>query len=78
MCPATNSSSILWIRVTHEQATNKTAGLFEECFPQSSKVKHIATLADLLFGSNAVLWAMASVYACSDVKEKFVEDFVVA
>jgi catalase (peroxidase I) len=59
MCPAKNSSSILWIRVTHEQATNDTAGLFEGCCTQSSKVKHTATLKDLLFGSNAVLRAMA-------------------
>jgi len=38
--------------------------------------KWTATRADLIFGSNSVLRALAEVYASSDSKEKFVRDFV--
>jgi catalase-peroxidase len=34
-----------------------------------------ASRADLIFGSNSELRALAEVYACSDSKEKFVRDF---
>ena len=34
--------------------------------------------ADLVFGSNSQLRALAEVYACDDAKEKFVRDFVAA
>jgi catalase-peroxidase len=37
-----------------------------------------ATRADLVFGSNAELRAIAEVYAGADAKEKFVKDFVAA
>ena len=40
--------------------------------------KWTATRADLVFGSNAVLRALAEVYACSDSREKFLADFVAA
>ena len=33
---------------------------------------------DLVFGSNAVLRALAEVYAAADAQKKFVEDFVAA
>lgn len=42
----------------------------------TKKVKWIATRADLIFGSNAELRALAEVYASNDAKEKFVKDFV--
>jgi len=38
--------------------------------------KWTATRADLVFGSNAELRAIAEVYASADAKEKFVKDFV--
>jgi len=41
-------------------------------------VKWTATRADLVFGSNSELRAIAEVYASSDAKEKFVKDFVAA
>ncbi|MFZ1369249.1 MAG: catalase/peroxidase HPI [Ferruginibacter sp.] len=41
-------------------------------------VKWTATRADLVFGSNSELRAIAEVYACDDAKEKFVSDFVAA
>ncbi len=37
-----------------------------------------ATRADLIFGSNSELRALAEVYACADGQEKFVHDFVAA
>jgi catalase-peroxidase len=41
-------------------------------------VKWTATRADLIFGSNTELRAIAEVYACEDGKEQFVHDFVAA
>ncbi|WP_424811832.1 catalase/peroxidase HPI [Roseococcus sp. YIM B11640] len=40
--------------------------------------KWTATRADLIFGSNSVLRAIAEVYAQGDAKEKFVKDFAAA
>ena len=37
-----------------------------------------ATRADLVFGSNAVLRAVAEVYASADAQDKFDRDFVAA
>lgn len=45
---------------------------------KTGKVKWTATRADLIFGSNSELRALAEVYAASDAKEKFVKDFVAA
>ncbi|MFE3873111.1 catalase/peroxidase HPI [Kitasatospora sp. NPDC059146] len=44
----------------------------------SGAVKWTGTRADLVFGSNSELRAIAEVYAADDAKEKFVEDFVAA
>ena len=44
----------------------------------SGEVKWTGTRADLVFGSNSVLRAVAEVYACNDADEKFVTDFVAA
>ena len=41
-------------------------------------LKWTATRADLIFGSNSELRAIAEVYGCADSKEKFVKDFVAA
>jgi catalase-peroxidase len=45
---------------------------------KTGAVKWTATRADLIFGSNSELRAVAEVYACNDAKEKFVKDFVAA
>jgi catalase-peroxidase len=45
---------------------------------KTGEVKWTATRVDLIFGSNSELRALAEVYACSDSKEKFVNDFVSA
>ncbi|MEV7978569.1 catalase/peroxidase HPI [Streptomyces sp. NPDC086519] len=44
----------------------------------SGAVKWTGTRADLVFGSNSELRAVAEVYAGDDAKEKFVKDFVAA
>jgi catalase-peroxidase len=45
---------------------------------KSGKVKWTGSRADLVFGSNSVLRAVAEVYASDDAKEKFVKDFISA
>jgi len=60
------------------KAADTSNELFEGRCRQSGEVKYTATRSDLVFGSNAVLRALAEVYACEDAKEKFVKDFVAA
>jgi catalase-peroxidase len=45
---------------------------------KTGAVKWTATRVDLVFGSNSQLRALAEVYASSDAKERFVQDFVAA
>lgn len=45
---------------------------------KTNQIKFSATRADLIFGSNSELRAVAEVYASADAKEKFVKDFVAA
>jgi catalase-peroxidase len=45
---------------------------------KTGAVKWTASRADLVFGSNAQLRAVAEVYGSADAKEKFVRDFVAA
>jgi catalase-peroxidase len=45
---------------------------------KTGKPKWTATRADLVFGSNSVLRALAEVYAGADAGERFVRDFVAA
>ena len=44
----------------------------------SGEIKWTGTVADLVFGSNSQLRALAEVYACDDSQELFVRDFVAA
>ena len=52
--------------------------VFEGKDRTSGSKKYTATRADLIFGSNSELRALAEVYAQNDNKEKFVNDFVAA
>lgn len=63
---------------TQWQSTSDAQDLFEGIDRASGKVKWAATRADLVFGSNSVLRALAEVYGSSDAKEKFIHDFVAA
>ncbi|MFD7919451.1 catalase/peroxidase HPI [Streptomyces sp. NPDC059740] len=49
-----------------------------EAVDASGEVVWTGTRADLVFGSNSELRALAEVYASDDAKEKFVRDFVAA
>ncbi|MET8159526.1 catalase/peroxidase HPI [Sphaerisporangium sp. NPDC005289] len=60
------------------KATAEDAGTFEGRDDATGQVKWIGSRADLVFGSNSELRALAEVYACDDAKEKFVKDFVAA
>ena len=53
-------------------------GLYEGVDRASDKVRWTGTRADLVFGSNSELRALAEVYACDDNRGKFVHDFVAA
>ncbi|MBX9785272.1 MAG: catalase/peroxidase HPI [Chitinophagaceae bacterium] len=59
-------------------ATSDSKETFEGRDRKTGAVKWTATRADLIFGSNSELRALAEVYACEDGKEKFVHDFVKA
>ncbi|RAV29325.1 catalase/peroxidase HPI [Sinomicrobium soli] len=52
--------------------------IFEGRDRKTGALKWTATRADLVFGSNSELRAVAEVYGCSDSGEKFVRDFVAA
>jgi len=60
------------------KATDESKELFEGRDRETGEVKFTASRADLVFGSNSVLRAVAEVYASSDAHEKFVKDFVAA
>ncbi|MFJ9772421.1 catalase/peroxidase HPI [Kitasatospora sp. NPDC101157] len=62
---------------TSWRSTSEDAHTFEG-LDASGQVKWTGTRADLVFGSNSELRAVAEVYAADDAKEKFVEDFVAA
>ncbi|KAI9449254.1 catalase-peroxidase [Russula earlei] len=59
-------------------ATSDAGDLFEGREIATGGIKWTATRADLVFGSNSELRALAEVYASDDAKEKLVKDFVAA
>ncbi|MFB8407255.1 catalase/peroxidase HPI [Streptomyces sp. NPDC055912] len=59
-------------------ATSEDATTYEGRDSATGEVKWTGTRADLVFGSNSELRALAEVYASDDAKEKFVTDFVAA
>jgi catalase-peroxidase len=60
------------------KATSANDSLFEGTDRRSKRIKYTGTRADLIFGSNTELRAIAEVYGSDDAKEKFVLDFVAA
>jgi catalase-peroxidase len=63
---------------TEWKATSDENSVFEGRDRNTGEVKWTATRADLVFGSHSQLRALAEVYASSDSRAKFVEDFVAA
>ncbi|MFI8232954.1 catalase/peroxidase HPI [Streptomyces sp. NPDC085900] len=60
------------------KSTSQDQTTFEGRDDATGEVKWTGTRADLVFGSNSELRALAEVYAADDAKEKFVKDFVAA
>ncbi|CAL9351086.1 catalase/peroxidase HPI [Streptomyces sp. enrichment culture] len=60
------------------KATSEDANTFEGRDAATGEVKWAGSRADLVFGSNSELRALAEVYASDDAKEKFVNEFVAA
>ena len=63
---------------TKWKAISEGQEVFEGTDRKTGKVKWSGTRADLVFGSNSELRALAEVYACEDSKKKFVHDFIAA
>jgi catalase-peroxidase len=63
---------------TQWQAVSNDKELYAGNDRKTGQPKWIGTRADLVFGSNSELRAVAEVYASSDAQEKFVKDFVAA
>ena len=63
---------------TKWSAVDDSQNYFEGRDRKTGSVKWTGTRVDLIFGSNSELRAIAEVYACSDSKEKFVNDFIAA
>ncbi|MFF8401672.1 catalase/peroxidase HPI [Streptomyces sp. NPDC014846] len=60
------------------KATSEDQTAFEGRDAATGELKWAGSRADLVFGSNSELRALAEVYASDDAKQKFVEDFVAA
>ena len=63
---------------TQWTATSQSKDIYEGRDRNSGQVKWTATRADLIFGSNSQLRALAEVYGSSDAQEQFVRSFVAA
>ena len=61
-----------WVPVDGEKE------LFDVINRKTGKKEFTASRADLIFGSNSELRALAEVYASDDAKEKFIKDFISA
>lgn len=60
------------------KAADDTKEVFNGVDRKTGYIKYTASRADLIFGSNSELRALAEVYASADAKQKFVKDFVAA
>jgi catalase-peroxidase len=62
---------------TEWQGSASAETVYEGRDRATGEIRWTATAADLVFGSNSQLRAIAEVYACNDAEE-FVRDFVAA
>ena len=63
---------------TEWRASTDQVGVYEGRDRDTGELRWTATAADLVFGSNSQLRAIAEVYGCDDGKEKFATDFAAA
>ena len=74
----TNDFFVNLLDMSTEWQASSSDGVFEGRAGAAGAVKWTATEADLVFGSNSELRAIAEVYGCDDGQEAFVRDFVAA
>ena len=74
----TNDFFVNLLSLNVEWKPSAQEGVYEGHDRKTGAVKWTGTRADLVFGSNSILRALAEVYASSDAKQKFVTDFVAA
>jgi catalase-peroxidase len=74
----TNDFFVNLLDMSTEWRPSSTPGVYEGRDRASGQVKWTGTRADLVFGSNSELRALAEVYACNGNEQKFVKDFVAA
>ncbi|MDG5761626.1 catalase/peroxidase HPI [Natronococcus sp. A-GB1] len=72
------SQDIMGWEATADSDGDQIDQVFDLRDRETGEVEWTATRADLVFGSNARLRAVADVYASEDSEEKFVQDFVEA
>ena len=58
------------------KATSESKNIFVGSNRKTGEIKWTGTRADLIFGSNSELRALAEVYGSNDSQEKFIKDFV--
>ncbi|MFC1745482.1 catalase/peroxidase HPI [Candidatus Riflebacteria bacterium] len=63
---------------TEWKVADESGTVFEGYDRASGELRWTGTRADLIFGSNSQLRALAEVYGCQDSQKKFVKDFVAA
>src|SRR3954454_13798307 len=74
----TNDFFVNLLDMSTQWQPNGSEGVYEGRDRATGNLKWTATRADLVFGSNSQLRALAEVYACNDSKEAFVRDFAAA
>ena len=74
----TNDFFVNLLDIATEWRTTTQKGIYEGVDRKTGAVRWTGTRADLVFGSNSELRALAEVYASDDAAEKFVHDFVAA
>jgi catalase-peroxidase len=74
----TNDFFVNLLDMATEWAPSSTDGIYNGRNRKTGQVTWTGTRADLVFGSNSQLRALAEVYACADAQATFVHDFVAA
>ena len=71
-----------FVNLLDMRTTWKAASTAEDVFEgrdrATGELKLTGTRVDLIFGSNSELRAVAEVYGCEDLRERFIDDFVAA